>query len=99
VTKEFVEQELSTFYLTLEVARVTEGMEIAVEERHWKIFARMSHAEFGRALVNLAGRMQLSQYRKHKRGPKRPQPKKISGRERHHVSTFRLLAQRKGYRP
>jgi hypothetical protein len=45
--------------------------------------------------MDLAGRMRLSQYRKHKRGPKRPPPKKISGRERHHVSTFRLLAQRK----
>jgi len=93
--EEFVEEELSMFYLTLEVARVNEGMEIAVEERHWEIFARMNDEEFGQTLMDLAGRMRLSQYRKHKRGPKRPPPKKISGRERHHVSTFRLLAQRK----
>ena len=83
------------YYLTQEVARVNEGMEIAVKEQDWKIFGRMGDAEFAHMLIDLAGRMRLSRYRKHKRGPKRPQPKKISGRQRHHVSTARMLAQRK----
>ena len=89
---EFVEQKLSMYYLTLEVARVTPGMEIAIPEKEWRIFRRMSPKEFVATLVELARRIQPERYTKHKRGPKKPSPKKTSGKRNKHVSTARILA-------
>jgi IS4 transposase len=90
--KKFVEEELSMYYLTLEVARVTPGMLIALPAEKWEIFRTMSRAEFVATLVELAGRLDPRKYTKHPRGPKKPQPKKISGKRNHHVSTARILA-------
>jgi hypothetical protein len=90
--REFVEDQLSMYYLTLELSQVSRGMEIAIPERHWEIFARMSVTECASTLVDLAGRMDTRKYTKHKRGPKRPQPKKLSGKKIKHVSTAKLLA-------
>lgn len=91
---EYVQEELSTYYLTLEVARVSPGMLIAVPARDWRVFDGLSAKRFGAALVELAGRLDRRKYAKHKRGPKRPQPKKIADRRHHHVSTARILAAR-----
>jgi hypothetical protein len=90
--KEFVADELSMYYLTLEVARVTPGMEIAIAEKDWRIFRRMSQQEFLATILDLANRLQPERYTKHKRGPKKPQPKKTSGKRHKHVSTARVLA-------
>lgn len=66
--------------------------EIAIPDRHWQILALMRVTEFASTLVDLAGRMNTRQYTQHKRGPKRPQPKKLSGKKIKHVSTAKLLA-------
>jgi hypothetical protein len=89
---EFVEQKLSMYYLTLEVARVTPGMEIAIPEKDWRIFRRMSPHEFVATIIAVARRIQPEKYTKHKRGPKKPPPKKTSGKRVKHVSTARVLA-------
>jgi len=93
--KQYVEEKLSMYYLTLEVAQVTAGMLIAVPTEAWEIFRRMPPKKFAATLVELARRLDLRKYIKHKRGPKRKQPKKISGKTNHHVSTARILAMRK----
>ena len=93
--KKYVEEELSMYYLTLEVSQVTAGMMIAIPAENWGIFRRMSPKKFAATLVELAQRLDPRKYVKHKRGPKRPQPKKISGKTNHHVSTARILAMRK----
>ena len=93
--KKYVEEELSLYYLTLEVAQVTPGMMIAVPAENWELFRTMSHEKFAATLISLARRLDPRKYLKHKRGPKRKQPKKISGRKNHHVSTARILAMRK----
>jgi hypothetical protein len=90
--KKYVEEELSMYYLTLEVSQVTAGMMIAIPAENWEIFRRMSPRKFAATLVELAQRLDPRKYVKHKRGPKRPQPKKISGKTNHHVSTARILA-------
>jgi hypothetical protein len=87
--EKFVEEKLSMYYLTLEVARVTPGMEIAIAEEEWSIFRRMSTAEFAAMLLAVAKRIRPEKYTKHKRGPKKPSPKKTKGK---HVSTARVLA-------
>jgi DDE family transposase len=89
---EFVEQKLSMYYLTLEVARVTPGMEIAIPAKDWRIFQRMTAPEFVATILAVARRIQPEKYTKHKRGPKKPPPKKSSGKRHKHVSTARILA-------
>jgi hypothetical protein len=94
--KQYVEEELSTYYLALEVARVTPGMMIAVPAEDWAVFRVMDAKQFAAALVELAQHLDRHKYAKHKRGPKRPQPKKIPSKKGHHVSTARILAMRSG---
>jgi IS4 transposase len=89
---EFVEGKLSMYYLTLEVARVTGGMEIAIPEKEWRIFRLMDQQEFLATIMDLASRIRPEKYTKHKRGPKKKPPKKTSGKRVHHVSTARILA-------
>jgi Transposase DDE domain len=92
--EDFLKDKLSTYYLTLEVARVTPGLRIAAGPRAWAVFRTMSTAEFAATLVALAGQLDEGKFTKHKRGPKKKPPKKISGKRHHHVSTARLLAGR-----
>lgn len=92
--KDFVTNELSMYYLTLEVAQVSTGMMIAIGPKYWETFHKMSIDEFSETMVDLARRMDTRKYTKHKRGPKKKPPKKISGKRNHHVSTARILAMR-----
>jgi hypothetical protein len=92
--RQYVEEELSLYYLTLEVAQVTAGMMIAVPAENWEVFRTISREKFAAILVDLARRLDPTKYTKHKRGPKRKQPKKISGKQNHHVSTARIIAMR-----
>lgn len=93
--RKYAEEELSMYYLTLEVAQVTAGMMIAIPAEDWEIFRTLHPKKFATILVELASHLDPHKYTKHKRGPKRPQPKKISGKRNHHVSTARILAMRK----
>ena len=92
---EYVEEQLSMYYLTLEVAQVATGMEIAVEAEAWEVFRHMNTAEFTTTLVAIAQRLDTKKYTKHKRGPKKPPPNQLSGKGQTHVSTARILAMRK----
>lgn len=91
---DFVATQLSMYYLTLEVAQVGRGMEIAIPEKEWRVFRTMTVDDFRATILDLARRLQVKRYTKHKRGPKRPQPKKTSGKRHKHLSTARLLAAR-----
>jgi hypothetical protein len=46
-------------------------------------------------LVALAGEVNLKCFQKHRRGPKQPPPKRTYHKSRPHVSTARILAERK----
>lgn len=91
---QYVDEQLSMYYLTLEVAQVATGMEIALGAESWEIFRRMSVGEFAATLVTVAERLDTEKYTKHKRGPKKKPPKRLSGKRHHHVSTARILALR-----
>jgi len=90
-----VDQEVSGYYLSLEIQHTYDGMMIAVPDEHWTIFRDMTDAKFARILKDLAGHVDLLKYRKHPRGPKKPPPKKTKYKNGGHVSTARLLAERK----
>jgi len=90
----YVEEQLSMYYLTLEVAQVATGMEIALGAEPWELFRQMTTAEFATALVAIAQRLDPRKYSKHKRGPKKKPPPKLSGKGQTHISTARILALR-----
>ena len=79
-----------------EVAGTRRGMMIAIPEEVWSVFRGLTAAAFGGVLLDLAGGVSLSPYRKQVRGPKRPPPKRESGAKVKHVSTAKLLEKRKG---
>lgn len=89
---EYVGHKLSMYYLTLEVARVTPGMNIAIPAKDWRIFQCMSAEEFVATILSVASRVRSEKYTKHKRGPKKPPPQKAKGKRVKHVSTARILA-------
>ena len=91
---EIIEQEVSGYYIADEIAATYRGMMIAVPDKHWRIFSRMSVQEFARVLRALASNAELRKYKKHPRGPKKPSPPRRRDKNHPHVSTFRLIAQR-----
>ncbi len=88
-------EEVSGYYLADEIAGTHRGMMIAIPEDEWVVFAGLTASALGEILKGLAARVRLSTLRKHRRGPKRPQPKRASGAKVIHVSTAKLLAERK----
>jgi IS4 transposase len=87
-------EEVSGYYLADEIAGTHRGMMIAIPADEWVVFAGLTASALGELLKGLAARVRLSTLRKHRRGPKRPQPKRASGAKISHVSTARLLAAR-----
>lgn len=86
--------DLSGYYLALEIKQVNDGMMIALPPPRWVAFARMAVGEFARLLTEIAVRVDRGRYRKSSRGPKKPPPKKSRYRNGGHVSTHKLLMQR-----
>ena len=83
--------EMSAYYMALEIKQVHEGMMIALPADNWTIFRTMSVATFAAALKKMASHLDLDYYRKSKRGPKKPPPSMDQYRNGGHVSTFKLL--------
>jgi hypothetical protein len=88
---EKIEETVSDYLLAEDLAAVHEGMAIAVPEEVWEDFQTMSARKLGEALRIMARGFDLVRFRKHKRGPKKPRPKRKSGTGSTHVSTARLL--------
>jgi hypothetical protein len=91
-----VDDEVSLYYLANDVSTTYHGMMIAIPEREWDVFARMSAAEMAATLLELAQRVNLWALRKSPRGPKKPRPKRAGGSNPGHVSTAKLLMARYG---
>ena len=89
-----VETLVSLIYMSKAVARVYEGMDIAVPEQQWEMFQGMSAQELATWLRLWAGKVDLKKYKKHPRGPKKPKTKPKYDPRHPHVSTARLIAQR-----
>jgi len=92
---ETIDTEVSGYYLADELAGTYRGMRIAIAPHHRRVFRKMTVPQFVAVLVLLAQWVQLAAYRKHRRGPKKPRPKRRYDKHHPHVSTARLIAQRK----
>jgi IS4 transposase len=89
-----VNEEVSSYYLSLEIGRTYDGMMIAIPAPHWQFFRALSDRDFADALRELAASVKLSRYQKHPRGPKKKPPERTSYENGKHVSTAKLIAMR-----
>jgi hypothetical protein len=89
-----VNEEVSSYSLSLEIGRTYDGMMIAIPAPHWALFQELSDKEFANALRELASSVNLSRYQKHPRGPKKKPPERTAYQNGKHVSTAKLLAHR-----
>jgi hypothetical protein len=92
---EKIDAELSGYYVADEVAGTYRGMMIAIPPEEWVVFRTLSVAEWVSVLRTLASRVQLHKFSKQPRGPKKPKPKRHHNPRQPHVSTAKLLAERK----
>jgi len=90
-----IDEEFSHYYLAGELELVHAGMLIAIPAEHWQVFAKMSDRRFATVLLFLASQVNLKLFPKARRGPKKDPPKKLFLARQPHVSTARILAERK----
>ena len=90
-----VDEDVSGYYIGADLETTTRGMMIAIPPAHWDAFETMPAAAFAAVMVMLAGAVNMRHYKKHPRGPKRPQPPRVHDPAHPHVSTHKLLEERK----
>ena len=83
--------ELSDYYVSSELARTTEGLDIAVPVATWSTIGGWSVGEMVVWLRAVVGRAKLARYRKATRGPKKPKPRRTRFARKKHIATARLL--------
>lgn len=92
---EKIDTEVSGILLSQELQKTYDGMLVAIPEAKWEPFGKLSIRDFATALKELAQKIDLTRYRKTKRGPKKPPPQKKKYHNGGHASTYKLLALRK----
>ena len=92
---EVIEKQVSGYYVADEISATYRGMMIAIDYDRWVVFQQMTPIKVVNVLKALAANVKLSAFRKHPRGPKKPQPKRISCKNTPHVSTAKIIARRK----
>lgn len=94
--KDKIDQEVSSYYLADEIGQVSRGMLVAIPAEHWTAaFSNLTAKAMARLLKSLAKKVNLKHFKKHPRGPKKPAPKRVHYKRKPHVSTARILADRK----
>lgn len=92
--EETIEENLSGYYLSLEISQVYHGMMIAIPAEEWAVFQNLTTAQLASLLKQLAKGVSLETLQKQKRGPKNPQPPRNYSGNGKHVATAKLLARR-----
>jgi IS4 transposase len=91
-----IAHEFSDYHLVNEVALACTTMDIVIDPGEWEQYHKASPRKIAQLLVGLARKVDLERYPKKKRGPKKPRsPNRKSGLINHHVSTARLLEDKK----
>jgi hypothetical protein len=93
------DRTLSMYKLGDEIAGVYRGMMIAIPARHWRHeFATQSNHEFAKQILAMANRVTITKFFANPKSQQKPPHKKISGHRGNHVSTIKILQQRKSKR-
>jgi hypothetical protein len=88
--EEKIENELSHYYLVDELRGTYRGMMIAVSPEDWVPIQSLSAEDLAKHVFEVAQHVDLAQYKKQKRGAKKPKPKRSASRAKH-FSTAKLL--------
>lgn len=95
------EQEVSSYYVAGQISEIYRGMMIAIPKEQWTGFQELSPELMGQSLRQMAAQVRLEPLRRHRRGRKKPRPKRAylpAAEAKAHVSTARLLAAAKAQR-
>jgi IS4 transposase len=85
-------EELSTYYMALEISSIHEGMSVVLDGDFWQQnYGSLSPTQVAFELKRLARNMRLSKYKKNKWTPKKKTKKKMNKTNRGHESTHRVL--------
>jgi hypothetical protein len=90
-----VVEDLSRYYIALEVRETWVGMMVALPPSQWVQFQKLSVKQLADLLCAIATQVDRKRYRKARRGPKKPPTPKSPYENGGHVSTQRLIEQRK----
>jgi hypothetical protein len=93
-----IEGKLSYYYLADELEGTYRGMMIALPPEQWQDLRSLSLTQFSALLQDWAGSVNLEAFTSSKRKPKKTQPKPPYDPRHPHVSTPRLLAEKKKVR-
>ena len=85
--------ELSKYYMALEITEVQGGMSVVLEDSDFKYLKSISIKKFCAEIREVAGHVEIDRYRKSKRGPKLPVTKKKPDKRSVHVSIAKVLAE------
>jgi hypothetical protein len=91
---EKIQNEVSSYYLADEIKGTYRGMMIAIPLQEWSVFQNFTFTELSQILKHLAGKVSLRAFRRHPPGPKKAQPKRTYLKNKPHISTAKILAQR-----
>lgn len=90
-----IQADISTYYIANEMANMAESLDTIIDPEDWLPIKDAALPVLGAWLLLLAGRAQLRKYKKHPRGQKTPKSTRKNDPAKPHVSTARLLRQRK----
>ena len=90
-----IDESVSEYYLAGEIATTMTGLSIAVPEQEWASLAQVGAEQFAAWLLDLASHVDLRTLRKTTRGPKKPPTPRTRHKGQPHVSTAKLLAERR----
>ena len=88
-------EKVSGYYIADEISGTYRGMMIAIADEHWIVFRHMTNSQLLSVFKQLTANVNLSALQKHPRGPKKAAPKRKSSKNHPHVSTAKIIANRK----
>jgi hypothetical protein len=88
-------EQMSQYQVALDTVAPMDGMLTAINEQEWAALTPRDPRGVALFLRAISRRVDVPSYRKSVRGPKKPPPKRKRCRAGTHVSTHRLLEQRK----
>jgi IS4 transposase len=88
--------DISAYYLADEIRGMMRGVTTAIPAHQWhRYFGRLTVRQMANLLIVLGKRVNLECFKKDRRGPKKPRPKRTKYKNKTHVSTARILLARK----
>ena len=88
--------DLSKYYMALEITEVQGGMSVVLEDSDFDYLKSISIKKFCGEILEVAHHVEIDRYRKSKRGPKLPVKKKKPDKRAVHISVAKVLAESRG---